>query len=114
MASTRQWVLAAVAITSIAGGGCVSNPVPRGALIGALSGAALGAGTGVLISDATLLGSNPASKIPLEKGESIGAATAIGAVVGAIVGSMIAHQRESGKPASADSSSAQAKAPSAF
>jgi hypothetical protein len=115
MASTRQWVLAAVAITLMTTlGGCVSNPVPRGALIGGLAGAAVGAGTGVLISNATLLGSDANTKIPLGKAESIGAASAIGAVVGAIVGSMIAHQRESGKPPSADNASAQATAPTAF
>jgi hypothetical protein len=95
-------------------GGCLSNPVPRGAVIGGLTGAVLGVGTGVLISNATLLGSDANSKIPLGKAESIGAASAIGAVVGAIVGSMIAHQRESGKPPSADNASAQATAPTAF
>jgi ABC-type Fe3+-siderophore transport system permease subunit len=115
MASTRQWVLAAVAVTLMTMlGGCLSNPIPRGAVIGGLSGAALGAGTGVLISNATLLGSDAESKIPLEKAESIAVGAAVGAVVGAIVGSMIAHQRESGKPPSADNASAQAMAPTAF
>jgi ABC-type Fe3+-siderophore transport system permease subunit len=113
MASTRQWFVAVVALTLM--GGCLSNPVPRGAVIGALSGAALGAGTGVLISNATLLGSNPETKLQLSKAESVGAATLIGGVFGAVIGAMIGHQRESDKPeVPASGASAQTKAPSAF
>jgi ABC-type Fe3+-siderophore transport system permease subunit len=105
--------VAAVAVTLM--GGCLSNPVPRGAVIGALSGAALGAGTGVLISNATLLGSHPETKLELSKAESIGSATLIGGVFGAIIGSMIGAQREARHPeAPAPGASAQAKAPSAF
>ena len=113
MASTKHWLTAAVAFMLMSG--CLSNPVPRGAVIGALSGAALGAGTGVLISNATLLGSHPETKLELSKAESIGSAALIGGVFGAIVGAMIAHQRDTGKPdVSAAGASAQANAPSAF
>jgi hypothetical protein len=95
--------------------GCVSAGSARGALIGALSGAVVGAGTGVLISDDKLLGSSKQSKIALQSGGAIGAATAVGAVVGAIVGAMVGHQRESGKPMKADEPAhAQAPRPAAF
>ena len=113
MASTKHWVTAAVAFMLMSG--CISNPVPRGAVLGALSGAVLGAGTGLLISDEKLLGSTRDSKLPLGKGESMVGATATGVVIGAIVGAMIAHQRETGKPeASGSAATAQAAAPRAF
>src|ERR1700753_1747068 len=96
MVSTRHGIVAAVAFATMSG--CISNPVAKGALIGAVSGAALGAGTGVLISDEHLLGSTRKSLLPLGKGESIGVGTLIGASFGALIGSMIGHQHDTVKP----------------
>jgi hypothetical protein len=84
--------------------GCMGSAVQNGALIGAASGAIAGAGTGLLISNHDLLGSE-ASKahgdIELSSGESIATGLAMGAVVGAIVGAMVGHVHER-PPADAD------------
>lgn len=91
MRSTR---VALVAVVAFVCSGCVHGAVPRGALIGALSGAALGAGTGLIASDEHLLGSSKQSGIQLDVPGSIGAGALIGGAFGAIVGAMIGHQRE--------------------
>jgi hypothetical protein len=112
MPNTKPWVAAAVAFALT---GCVSSSVQRGTLIGAASGAVLGAGTGLLISDDKLLGSSKESKVALDRGEAVGASLLVGTVFGAIVGAMIGHgndhsDRESQRPAA----SAQVRAPAAF
>ena len=79
--------------------GCTSAYVNRGTVIGALSGAAAGAGVGFLISDPDLLGSKSGEgrgDIALDSGESILAGAAIGLVFGAIVGAMAGHGRDDG------------------
>jgi hypothetical protein len=122
MPSTRQPVAAVVAIaafttlTTFVSSGCVSSAVARGALIGAASGAVLGVGTGVLISDDKLLGSTPQSHFAIGSAESIGAASLIGTVFGAIVGAMIGHQSEPSvrAPETPEHATARAAAPSAF
>jgi hypothetical protein len=91
--------------TACATSGCVSSAVARGTWIGALSGAAVGAGTGVLISNDKLLGSSKASELELPKGPSIGAGALIGTVFGAIVGAMIGHQNEDHRGAVAPAAS---------
>ena len=95
MRSTRVALIAVVAFVCT---GCIHHivpgAVPRGALIGAVSGAALGAGTGLLVSDEHLLGSSKQSGIQLDVGGTIGAGALIGGVFGAIVGAMIGHQRD--------------------
>jgi hypothetical protein len=95
MASTHRWF---VAFTALALSGCISSAVAKGAVIGAASGLALGAGTGVLISNDKLLGSSKQSQLELAAGPSIGAGALIGAVFGAIVGAMVGHQREDNLP----------------
>jgi hypothetical protein len=80
-------------------GGCASYHVQRGALIGALSGAALGSGVGYMISDESLLGSDdsgPGGDTSLPKGSSIAVGLAIGVVAGGIVGAMVGHRRDDG------------------
>jgi hypothetical protein len=95
--------------------GCVSSSVQRGTVIGAVSGAALGAGTGLLISDDKLLGSSPESRLALDRGGSVGAGALIGVVFGAIVGAMIGHGNDhSDREAAATPASAQAHKPAAF
>jgi len=74
--------------------GCASAAVQRGALIGAGSGAALGVGTGFLISDPDLLGSPEtieSGNISLGTGESVAVGAIVGAVFGGLVGAMIGH-----------------------
>ncbi len=69
--------------------GCATG---RGALIGGVTGAALGAGTGVFISSEDLVGSSSsaaAGNLSLDKGTTALAGTVVGAVFGAIVGAMI-------------------------
>jgi hypothetical protein len=89
-------------------------------MIGAASGAVLGAGTGVLISNEHLLGSSKASQMALEPGASIGGGVLIGAVFGAIVGAMAGHQSDDklkiatepapGEPTSTEQAPAQSSA----
>jgi hypothetical protein len=95
MASTQRWI---VAFTALALSGCISSAVAKGAVIGAVSGVALGAGTGVLISNDKLLGSSKQSQLELSAGASIGVGSLIGGVFGAIVGAMVGHQREDNLP----------------
>jgi hypothetical protein len=79
-------------------GGCASPQVHRGLLIGALSGAALGATTGLVISDEELLGSGsggPGGDKSLPQGGSVMAGLAVGLVAGAVVGAMAGHGGES-------------------
>jgi hypothetical protein len=90
MRSTRVVLIAVVAFVC---SGCIHDAVPRGALIGALSGAVLGAGTGLVISDEHLLGSSKQSGIQLDVAGSVGTGALLGGVFGAIVGAMIGHQR---------------------
>jgi len=80
-------------------GGCASSHVQKGALIGALSGAALGTGLGYAVSNEDLLGSDengPGGDTSLPRGGSMGAGLAIGVVVGGIVGAMFGHGRDDG------------------
>lgn len=80
-------------------GGCASSHVQKGALIGALSGTALGAGLGYTLSEPELLGSGSGSKsgdTSLPVGSSTLAGAAIGLMVGGIVGAMVGHQRDEG------------------
>jgi hypothetical protein len=93
-------IKAAVVVSCVLGmAGCASGPVAKGSMIGAASGAALGATTGVLISSPSLLGS-PTSEISgdlsLDKGPTIAASTLIGVVFGAVVGAMIGHGYDEG------------------
>jgi hypothetical protein len=100
MANTKRWFSGAVAwfVVSVFSaqllGGCATSPTVKGTVIGAVAGAALGTGTGLLISDDKLLGDKPESKLALSRGDSVGASVLIGAVFGAIVGAMIGHQNE--------------------
>jgi len=78
-------------------GACASAAVQRGTLIGAATGAVLGSGTGVLISNDDLLGSSQSEAsgdLALTAAPTIGASALIGAVFGAIVGAMIGHGNE--------------------
>ena len=86
-------------LCGLAFAGCAMNPVVKGTLIGAASGAALGAGTGALVSDEDLLGSPKAQErgnLALHPGSTIGVGTLIGATFGAIVGAMIGHGYDDG------------------
>jgi len=79
--------------------GCASYHVQRGAAIGALAGAALGATTGELISDPNVFGSRNSGTrgdTSLPQGETILLSTGIGLMVGTIVGAMWGHQRDDG------------------
>jgi len=79
--------------------GCASYHVQRGALIGSLAGAALGATAGELIGDPNLVGSRDSATrgdTSLPHGETILLSTGIGIVVGSIVGAMWGHQRDDG------------------
>jgi hypothetical protein len=96
-------IKAAVVVSCVLGMvGCASGPVAKGTLIGAASGAVLGATTGVLVSSPSLLGS-PTSEISgdlsLDKGPTIAASTLIGVVFGAVVGAMIGHGYDDGSEA---------------
>ncbi len=96
-----QRVTACALILSLlsASSGCASAYVNRGTLIGALSGAAAGAGVGYLVSEPDLLGSKSGDgrgDIALDTGESVLAGAAIGLVFGAIVGAMAGHGRDDG------------------
>ena len=104
-------------------GGCASAPVQRGTLIGLATGAALGAGTGVLVSDEKLLGSpttEASGNIGLKSGAAIGAGALIGGVFGAFVGALIGHghedpfAEEEAAPPSDATPQAQAVRPAAF
>jgi hypothetical protein len=80
-------------------GGCASSHVQKGALVGVLSGAALGTGLGYAFSNEDLLGSDdsgPGGDTSLPRGGSIAAGLAIGVVVGGIVGAMVGHGRDDG------------------
>ena len=104
-------------------GGCASSHVQKGALVGVLSGAALGTGLGYAVSNEDLLGSDdsgPGGDTSLPRGGSVVAGLAIGAVVGGIVGAMVGHGRDDGfeerpKPPElqedADKNEQQARAP---
>jgi len=79
--------------------GCASYHVQRGALIGSLAGAALGATAGELISDPNVVGSRNSARrgdTSLPQGETILVSTAVGIVVGGIVGAMWGHRRDDG------------------
>jgi hypothetical protein len=79
--------------------GCASYHVQRGALIGALSGAAVGAGLGYTVSDPSLLGSEesgPGGNTSLPVGSSTVVGLAVGLVTGTIVGAMVGHRRDDG------------------
>lgn len=97
MPSTQRW---GAALLALGLSGCISStlptlsPVAKGTLIGAAAGGALGAGTGVLISDDSLLGSSKAGQLALEPAASIGTGALVGAVFGAIIGAMAGHQSE--------------------
>ena len=80
--------------------GCAtSTRVKNGALIGALSGAAVGAGGAWVISDPKLRGSGASMRhgdTELGVGESVAVGAAVGLVVGAVVGAMVGHQQDRG------------------
>ena len=79
--------------------GCASYHVQRGAAIGALSGAALGATAGELVSDPNIVGSRNSKTrgdTSLPQGGSILVGLGIGVVVGTIVGAMWGHRRDDG------------------
>jgi hypothetical protein len=110
-------LLAVVSILFVLGG-CASHQVQKGALIGALSGVALGTGLGLVLSEPDLLGSGsegPGGDTALPVGGSMLAGAAIGAVMGGIVGAMVGHQRDDGyerkKPEPPPASEPQARAP---
>ena len=88
-----------VVLTLVVLGGCVSTTVRDSAAVGALAGAAAGAGLGVLLSDEDLLGS-PAKPetgdTSIDSGMGVGAGLAIGALFGAIFGAMSGHIRDRG------------------
>lgn len=116
-------IKAMVVVSCVLGlGGCASGPVVKGTLIGAASGAALGAGVGVLVSNDKLLGSPETARsgdLSLDKGPTIGAGALIGVAVGAIVGAMIGHGYDDGDaaeapPPPAASAHAEQLAPVAF
>ena len=99
LSTLRTGAVALLLTTVLAVSGCTSAYVNRGTLIGALSGAAAGAGVGWLISDDELLGSKSGDgrgDIALDSGESILAGATIGLVFGAIVGAMAGHGRDDG------------------
>lgn len=112
MPNAKPWVVAGVVFAL---SGCVSSSVQRGTLIGAASGAVLGAGTGLLISDDKLLGSSKQSELALDRGASVGAGTLIGVVFGAVIGAMIGHGNDhSDREPAPPPASAQARPPAAF
>jgi hypothetical protein len=79
--------------------GCASYHVQRGALIGSLAGAALGATAGELISDPNVVGSRNSARrgdTSLPQGETILISTGVGLVIGGIVGAMWGHRRDDG------------------
>lgn len=117
-------IKAAVVVSCVLGlTGCASGPVAKGTLIGAVSGAVLGTGTGILVSNDKLLGSpetESSGNISLDKGPTIGAGALIGVVLGAVVGAMIGHgydepgdAADSSQPAAA-SAQRGPRAPTAF
>lgn len=74
-----------------------SSRVKHGALCGALSGAAVGAGGGWVITDPKLRGTEAGPRhgdTQISTGTGIAAGAAIGLVVGAVVGAMVGHQRD--------------------
>ena len=112
MAKITPWVV--VGTMMLALNGCASASVQTGAAIGALSGVALGAGVGVLITDKDLLGDTPRTKgdISLEPGPTIAASMLVGAVFGSLVGAMLGHagteKDELSAPAHADNAEPRA------
>jgi hypothetical protein len=79
--------------------GCASYHVQRGAAIGAVAGAGLGALTGELISDPAVFGSRDSGTrgdTSLPQGQTILVSTGVGLLVGTIVGAMWGHQRDDG------------------
>jgi hypothetical protein len=102
-------------------GGCASSKVTTGALVGALSGAAVGTGLGYVLSEPDLLGPDnegAGGDTSLPVGRSTLAGGAIGLLVGGIVGAMVGHQRDDGYempqrpvPSSEPSAEEQARAP---
>jgi hypothetical protein len=115
-------IKAAVVVSCVLGlAGCAMGPVTKGTLIGAASGAALGTGTGLLVSDDKLLGSSKSERsgdLSLDKGPTVGAAALIGVVFGAVVGAMIGHGYDDGDSEEASpppaASAQRAAAPAAF
>jgi hypothetical protein len=108
-------VLGAVALV-----GCAGAPVARGTLIGAVAGAAIGAGTGALVSDPDLLGSSKSEEsgnLALQPGPTIGAGAIIGVAFGALVGAMLGHAWDDDSeepPATEAQPQAQRVQPAAF
>lgn len=115
MANTKPWIAVLAAFALV---GCVSAQQTRGTLIGAAAGAALGAGTGALVSNEKLLGSpksEASGDISLDPGPTIGAGALIGVVFGALVGAMITHSQGTGEAAAPDAQAqAQSTQPAAF
>lgn len=114
-------IKAAVVVSCVLGmAGCASGPTVKGALIGAGSGAVLGATTGFLISDPDLLGSpttEVSGDLSLDKGPTVAASSLIGVVFGAIAGAMIGHGYEEPgevQPAAASQAQNGNLAPAAF
>jgi hypothetical protein len=106
----------AVLASSLLFSGCVNGYVGRGMAWGALAGAAIGAGTGVLISDDSLLGASKSADrgdIALAPGDAIGAGLVIGVITGAVVGAMVGHRRDEGYERPPKPDEASAPAPSA-
>lgn len=88
-----------VVLTLVVLGGCVSTTVRDSAAVGALAGAAAGAGLGVLVSDEDLLGSSAKPETgdtSIDSVAGVSAGLAIGAVFGAIFGAMSGHIRDRG------------------
>lgn len=114
MANVKPLVVVWMALSVVSVTGCATHPVVKGALIGGVSGAALGAGTGALISDEDLLGSSSAQttgNLAIKNGTAIAASTAIGAFFGTLVGAMVGHAHDDGDeaaPVSAEAPAAQA------
>ena len=102
--------------------GCATSPVLKGAIFGGASGAALGAGTGVLISDEDLLGSSTApatGNISLDSGPTVAAGAVIGLLFGALAGAMVGHGHDDGDeepslPSPAPTAQAEQLRPTAF
>jgi hypothetical protein len=95
MAKVRPWIAVLGALVL---GGCASASATRGMLIGAASGAVLGAGTGFLVSNEKLLGSSTRAEsgdLALDPGPTIGVGALIGGVFGGLVGAMIGHDPDS-------------------
>lgn len=91
--TARGFIMTLATFATLTSSGCIHDAaVGHGTWIGAVAGAALGAGTGVLISDEHLLGSSKQSQLQLDSAEAVASGALVGAVFGAIVGSMAGHQ----------------------